>query len=211
MTKDPNFDGIARFYRWLEYCSLGWVLEGVRKSFLAELPGCRQALVLGDGDGRFTAALLRENAVVRVEAVDLSGEMLRLLGRRCRFSGDRVRVCRANVVGYRAQARPDVVVTHFLLDCLEQAEVDGLVARLGAELPIGGLWVVSEFRIPEGVVRWPARVYVAGLYLAFRVLTGLQVRRLPEFAGAMAIAGLRRVEVRRTLFGILTAELWQKS
>ena len=67
-----NFDRIARPYRWLEYLSLGRALERCRFHFLPRLRDCRRALVLGDGDGRFTAKLLDANPSVQVDAVDIS-------------------------------------------------------------------------------------------------------------------------------------------
>jgi hypothetical protein len=60
LTSPPNFDRIARPYRWLEYLTLGRSLERAREVFLPLLKDRRQALILGDGDGRFTARLLAQ-------------------------------------------------------------------------------------------------------------------------------------------------------
>ena len=43
----PNFDRVARGYRWAEYLALGPLLERTRTRHLDALPGAGQALVLG--------------------------------------------------------------------------------------------------------------------------------------------------------------------
>ena len=64
----PNFDRIARLYRWGEYALLGPALERTRNHLLPLLAIRRNALVLGDGDGRFLARLLSQNPALRALA-----------------------------------------------------------------------------------------------------------------------------------------------
>ena len=47
------------------------------------------------------------------------------------------------------------------------------------------------------------------LYLAFFVLTGLRVQRLPQYREAMAEAGWARIKEQRLLAGLLVGELWR--
>jgi hypothetical protein len=70
MSEAPNFDRIAKPYRWLEYLTFGKALQNVRLHHLPALLHCRNALILGDGDGRFTAALLAANPPITVRAID---------------------------------------------------------------------------------------------------------------------------------------------
>jgi ubiquinone/menaquinone biosynthesis C-methylase UbiE len=209
---NPNFDRVARAYRWMEYLSLGTTLERTRRFHLDSglLDNCRRALVLGDGDGRFTARLLRRNPCIQVDAVDLSAEMLRLLRRRCEFASHRLRIHQADARSCHADESADLVVTHFFLDCLTEEEVYGLVQRVAPTLAPHALWLVSEFRIPNGLLKWPALALVRGLYLAFRLLTGLRVNRLPDQAAALHTAGFRTIAEMHFLGGILTTQLWQR-
>lgn len=207
----PNFDRVARAYRWMEYLSLGTMLERAR--FWAVDAGwldrCRRALVLGDGDGRFTARMMVRNAAVRVEALDLSGEMLRLLERRCRRFGSRLSTFRADAREFEPASGADLVVTHFFLDCLEQQEVGALVRQLADGLAPGALWLVSEFQVPTGWMRVPAWLLVRGLYFAFRALTGLRVTRLPDYARELRRCGFCLVGERRLLGGLLVSQVWK--
>jgi hypothetical protein len=57
MSQPPDFNRLARFYRWMELVSFGPWLCWCRCAFVGEVSACRYALILGDGDGRFTARL----------------------------------------------------------------------------------------------------------------------------------------------------------
>ncbi len=205
-TAPPNFDPLARSYRWLEYLSLGPLLQRTRTHHLPALAASKQALLLGDGDGRFTAALLRRYPHLHAEAVDVSPAMLATLRR----SSPAVTTTQADLRTYTPSITPDLITAHFVLDCLTQSELESLVARLVPRLAPAGLWLVSDFRIPPGPLHWPARLYIRALYLAFRILTGLRITRLPDHATPMRRAGLKLTGEHRTLFGLLTTQLWQK-
>ena len=79
MNVQPNFNRLARLYRWMELFTFGPCLERCRRAFLADMAERRRALALGDGDRRFAAQLLRANADVQIDAVDFSPEMLSAL------------------------------------------------------------------------------------------------------------------------------------
>lgn len=205
-----NFDRLAGLYRWMEWGSFGPWLGRCRRAFLGDLLDRPAALVLGDGDGRFTAALLAANERVEVDAVDASGAMLRALKRQAGRDAGRVRTWVADARRWEPDGRGyDLVATHFFLDCLTTDEVRTLAARLRPALRPDAVWVVSEFAVPEGAYgRVVARPLVALLYFAFGAMTGLRVRRLPEHVEAMEQAGFVMRARRRWLGGLLVAEKW---
>jgi SAM-dependent methyltransferase len=210
-----NFDRIARPYRWLEYITLGNALENCRRRYLSQLLDRRNALVLGDGDGRFTCKLLTANPDIAVVAIDISATMLQLLRQRCEASthdaNTRLHTHQANALTFPLEGSYDLIVTHFFLDCLTQSQLDSLIARLTPHLRPKTLWLLSDFRVPTGLMRLPARFFIRTLYLAFRLLTGLRTTRLPDFATSLNRAGLLPAVQHTSLFGLLTTELWQLS
>ena len=210
---ESNFNLVARPYRRLEYLTLGRSLEDCRTYFLPQLGDCRRALVLGDGDGRFLAQLLAHNPHLEADAVDTSVTMLELLRHRCKaaiLDADiRLRTYHSNALNFPLAGRYDLVVTHFFLDCFTQADLDTLVMRVASTLAPGALWLVSDFRIPAGVMRFPAQMFIRSLYLAFRVLTGLRTTHLPDHVTALTRSGLVRLAHRQSLAGLLTSELWK--
>ncbi|MGA2558288.1 MAG: class I SAM-dependent methyltransferase [Terracidiphilus sp.] len=212
MNQTPDFDGLAGVYRWMEYFSFGPWLALTRRTFLKDATACRRALVIGDGDGRFTARLLRQNPDIRVDAVDASAAMLESLLRHARGGADRVTVHQADARSWtppQEDSPYDLVATHFFLDCLTQAEIETLAKRLRKYVTPDAIWIVSEFAIPaNGFARILAKPLISFLYLCFGVLTGLQVRKLPNHRRSLDTAGFSRSRVRRRLAGILVAEVW---
>jgi len=211
----PNFDRVARIYRWAEYLSLGPLLTRTRNHFLPQLTACRRALVLGDGDGRFLARLLQQNPNLHALAVDTSARMLHLLRQRCLRTAprasERLRTDQASALEITPSPETDLIVTHFFLDCLPQSEVEALAQRLAAQVPAGALWLISDFAIPAAPLLRPlAALYIRALYLAFRVLTGLRTTRLPDPQAALARAGFQRIARHTLLCGLLYTELWQR-
>jgi ubiquinone/menaquinone biosynthesis C-methylase UbiE len=199
----------------MEWFSFGPMLQRCRVWFLPELSEARNALVLGDGDGRFAAALLKAAPQVRVTAVDVSGAMLAQLRKNCRGYEDRLETHQAVLPGGLAELvveeRFDLVATHFFLDCLTTAEVEALAAMLRARMADGGRWVVSDFAIARGWLRLPSAMLVAALYKAFRMLTGLRTQSLPQHGEALERCGFTLLQRRRILGGILIAEVWEPS
>jgi len=211
MNPEPNFNPIARPYRRLEYLTLGRALERCRLHFLPALLHRKKALVIGDGDGRFLAALLAANPRIHADAVDTSATMLRLLSRRCEANAMRLETHHTSALAFAPTGPYDLVVTHFFLDCLTQPDLEALVARITPALAPDALWLVSDFRIPSGLMRLPAQIIVRALYLAFRVLTGLRTARLPDHAASLTKAGFLCTSRYDALAGLIAGELWHLS
>jgi SAM-dependent methyltransferase len=207
----PDFDGLARIYRWMEYASFGPWLWRCRCAFLQEITECRRGLVLGDGDGRFAARLLETNSDIEVDAVDASAAMLRALARRTRAHGGRLRTACADARAWPARgAVYDLVATHFFLDCLTTEEVGALAAKIRGATCEGARWVISEFAAPPGWLGLiVARPIVTVLYAAFGWMTGLRVRRLPDYGAALESCGFVLEKKRAWLGGLLVSEVWR--
>jgi SAM-dependent methyltransferase len=206
----PNFNRLVRLYRWMEIATFGPWLWWCRCAFLDLLVDCRRALVLGDGDGRFTACLLRTNPEIQIEAIDASSAMLEALVRRAGPDASRVYICRADARHWRPAIPPyDLIVTHFFLDCLTTVEVQSLAATLRNAASPSAQWLVSEFAIPAGRFgRLIAKPIVSSLYQAFGILTGLRLRSLPDHRAALHESGFTLEKQRTWLSGLLVSELW---
>jgi ubiquinone/menaquinone biosynthesis C-methylase UbiE len=201
-----NCDRIARWYWLLERLAFGRALERTRFEYLDEALTAGNVLILGDGDGRFTAELVRRNPTARIDSVDVSAGMLKLARRRVRG----VRFWEADARTMELPGTYDLVVTHFFLDCFTTDELESLVQRIPAHCRLGTKWLISEFSLPEtGLRRVACRVLIRGMYLFFRIATGLRVSRLPEHGQAMSQSGFRLQRRRTSLGGLLVSELWE--
>ena len=211
---ERSFDLLARPYRWMEYGAFGRSLQRCRTRFLQDVRGARTVLVLGDGDGRFTARLLADAPHTCGGAVDSSAGMLAALRTRCASQGtcDRVTTYQADLQhglppGACGQ-QYDLVASHFFLDCMSEVEIARLAAEILPLLRPGASWIVSEFCVPLTWLQLPAQLLIRSLYFAFCLLTGLRAQRLPEYARAFTQSGYAMQQRDLRLAGLLTAEVW---
>ena len=218
----PDFDLVARPYRWLEYLSFGPYLARCRFAQLPHLMSARRALVFGDGDGRFLARLLRLNPQLHADAVDASPRMLALLRRRIARAGAaaRVRTHGLDALEFNPRAAAvhdgaayDLVVTHFFLDCFTPPQIERLAAVVVPACAPDACWLISEFQIPAHRSRLAvlaSRLVVAALYRAFALLTGLRVRHLPDYAPILRRHGFELESHPEFLGGLLRSQLWRR-
>jgi len=212
-----NFGPLARLYAPLEWLSFGRALSRRRRCFLADarLASARHALVLGDGDGRFTADLLERYPTLQLTAVDASADMLAELERRvrARTPNAALELQRADLRSWPVpRASYDLVVSHFVFDCLTTEDIAALVARIAPALTPNARWLVSDFAIPAHALWTPfAKLLLRCLYFAFGLLTGLKVTRLPDYQTALKSAHLSLSDAETSLGGTLRSELWERT
>jgi ubiquinone/menaquinone biosynthesis C-methylase UbiE len=204
-----NCDPIARWYRWLEYLGFAGELQRRRVAFLPHVADARRILVLGDGDGRFLVRLAGQNRMASIDAVDLSARMLALARSR---AGDRVTYHQADALTMPLpEVRYDLIVSHFFLDCFDEAGAESLVARVARAASCDARWLISEFRQPaRGLAAVWARVWLRGLYFFFRMTTGLKTNRLVDHRPLLERYGFRIIQEEPAWFGLLASELWRR-
>ena len=71
-----NCDRIAPFYRIFETAAFGRRLQKHRLVYLTAAAEKRRALILGDGDGRFTEVLTRAYPNLQIDSLELSAGMI---------------------------------------------------------------------------------------------------------------------------------------
>jgi len=209
------FDALAAHYWWLETVTFGPLLQRCRTAHLPRLAGCRRALVVGDGDGRFLAELLRANPAVAADSLDISPGMLAAARRRVRGLPGAGRA-RFVVGDVRTVALPaaayDLVVTNFVLDCFPADQLAGVVTRLAAAAAPDSLWLEGDFAVPAG--RWrgqAARLALAGMYAAFRSAARISAAELVDVGPLIAVHGFAPAAEMTWLGGFLRSRLWTRS
>jgi SAM-dependent methyltransferase len=192
-----NCDSIARWYRWLEYAAFGGALRRRREAFLFELGNPQSVLVLGDGDGRFLQLFTALYPQTRVDAVDSSARMIELAS--ARAPGVAFHLADAREFAFEEEY--DLAVAHFFFDCFKEEDLAAMLVRVRTKS-----WLVSEFRNTR--LSWPL---VRGLYLFFRLTTGLRVTSLPDHRGVLEGLGFRMMNEEPALRGLVVSELWVRS
>lgn len=206
------FDSLAAAYRWLEWFAFGSDLETARFCHLEHLRDCRRVLVLGEGDGRFLAQLMRRFPAMRVDCVEASGAMLRLARARLR-EGERHRVTFHHADALTAQFEAGAygaVVTLFFLDCFPQEDVARLVTQVQPALGANACWLWADFALPpSGWRHWRAALWLRGLYLFFHWKTALTVDQLPPSEKILQKAGFRLCAEKTFQAGLLRSAVYR--
>lgn len=209
-----SFDRLASAYKWLEYLALGDDLERARFHYLDHLHGCQRVLILGEGDGRFLARLIRKYPSVHVDCVDASSRMLaKARGRLSQEECARVnfRHVDARFADLCAD-NYDAVVTMFFLDCFSTEDVVRLIHSVKLALRKDARWLWADFTLPaHGWRRWRALLWLHILYCFFRWQTGLAVCRLPPTESLLGAAGFILRREKSLQAGLLRSAVYSKS
>lgn len=211
-----NPDGIAVYYESLEHLCFGRVLERRRYAFLREAQVSKYALICGGGDGRFLARLLAVNPGVEVDFVDCSVRMTLLAQQRIAGMG-RAAMRRVHFfIGDIREFKPrfngyDLIATNFFFDCLTEQEAGHLIELVTAWMLPYATWMISEFQTAGGrrFDRFWKSAIVRGLYLGFRITTGLKVSKIPNYALPLLMAGFERCREESALYGLLLSSVWR--
>jgi len=191
-VSSPDFNGLARVYRLLEFAAFGRDLERARFCFQDRLASSQRILVCGQGDGRELARLAAIAGHAEIHCIDVSAKMIARASARLR-DADRSRIVfhHLDALTSPLPLGPfDAVTTMFFLDCFTDAQVRELVPRIATTLSPGAQWLWADFRMPErGWSRLRARATIALLYAFFRWQTGIPARELPTAEAIIAAAG----------------------
>jgi ubiquinone/menaquinone biosynthesis C-methylase UbiE len=209
-----SFDRLAKWYRFTEFLAFGGDLERTRFEYLARLAGCKDVLLLGEGDGRCAErlALLLPNA--RITCVDSSLGMIERAARRISEAGaeGRVKFEYADIFEYKPGRKFDAVATFFFLDCFTPEQVASIVARTSSCLRPGATWLFSDFVVPaKGFARTRARFWLKCLYTFFRWETGLPITALPPSEEILVRAGWFRTAYVDRQGGMLRSAVFQRA
>lgn len=199
-----SFDSLAKIYEPLERASFSGKLQGIRCFCLPFAKDCGRGLLVGDGDGRFSSALLRSNRRIEIDSIDISSRMLEEAKRRAGGESSRLHQRAEDGLAFAyPEARYDFIGLHFCLDCFSQAEVDTLLPKLNQALRPGGLLAYSDFQANL----WWQRAAVRALYLSFRLGAGLTTQRLPNVSWGAAFEEIAQTQV---LGGLVFSQVLRK-
>jgi SAM-dependent methyltransferase len=210
-----SFDAIAPWYRTLETIAFGNALQRARLAWLDAIGSPRRALIVGEGNGRFLAALLQRLPLIRIDCVDTSEQMLALARQHVlRTAPDqisRVAFLQHDITSWAPHDRYDLIVTHFLLDCFNTHQVGRIVAKLAQATAPNATWLLAEFRIPEaGFARNHARAWLAIMYRFFRVVARIEACDLVDPSPFLRAEGFVLERQLLFRFRMLKSEVWQR-
>jgi len=210
-----NFDRLAPHYHWMEKIFAGGLMQRCRTTFLPSTKNCRNALLAGEGTGKFLVELLRSNPRIQITCVEQCEGMIKQTRQRLtleRLDDSQVKFQQLDVFDWTPPKKKyDLVVTHFFLDCFRAEQLQKLIPRLAGSATDNAIWLLADFRVPErGWRRWRAKVILVILYAAFKVTTSLSANWLTPPDNYLTVNGFKLVERRQVNFGFAHTDLWKR-
>ena len=205
-----SFDRIASYYHWLEKLTFSDQLQQARIAFVRQIGSPRCALVVGEGDGRFLAQLLREHQTLRVDCVEASARMIGLA--RTRVEEERVRFVCADVREVPLEENfYDLIVTHFFFDCFRESELREVIGKLASAATNGAIWLVSDFCEPlHGWRRFKGRALIALMYAFFRATAGIEAHRLVDYTPFLRAEGFALTNEALSADEMIRSQVWRR-
>jgi ubiquinone/menaquinone biosynthesis C-methylase UbiE len=207
-----SFDRVAPFYRTLEWLVFGDQLQRARVAFLAEIETPSRVLITGEGDGRFLADFVRQYPDAEVDCVDASERMIALARSRL-GAGHRVTFIHADI---RDRSLPpqhyDLIVTHFFLDCFTEEVLSTVVSKLADSATSDAQWLIADFcEPPRGWRRLWTRWLIPVMYGFFRLVAGIEGRRLVEYGPLLRAHGFSRTLAMFLPNELVRSERWRRN
>lgn len=208
-----SFDTLAPHYRWLETVVAGRVLQRARLAHLAALDSAGEILLVGEGPGRFLRPLRARRPDARITVIDASPAMIAQARRVDDSPLTTFMVADLTTWTPDADSAWDAVVTHCVLDCFGPQTLPRIVGTLGDALRPSAIWLLTDFAVPtqSGWRRLRARGAHTLMYGAFRLVTGLEARRLTPPDPWMTAAGFTLQRRRTCNHGLIHADHWQRA
>ncbi len=211
-----NFDRLATHYHWLENLFAGGLMQRCRTTFLSCTKNSRNALLVGEGTGRFLVELLHFNPQIQITCVEQSDGMIEQARQRLareRLDCSRVKFEQTDVLRWKPPAdKFDLVVTNFFLDCFRADELQKLVSLLAKSATAEAIWLLADFRVPErGWRRTRANIGLWALYAFFKVSTSLSASWLTPPDAFLTAAGFKLGNRRLANFGFAHSDLWRRT
>lgn len=199
-----SFDQLAKAYEPLERLTFAGRLQEIRRFCLPHIRSCQRGLLIGDGDGRFSNALLAINSNIHLDSIDISPRMLEVAQERAAKDSDRLTPHATDALRFQyPDSRYDFIGLHFCLDCFSQDAVDSLLPQLERSLKPGGIIAYSDFQATK---LWQ-RVLIQILYFSFRLGAGLKTSRLPIVKWS---PNLETIASKEILGGLVFSQVLQK-
>ena len=183
-----NYDHFAKYYAVSEYLTFGNRLKKCREAWVNELLGNENILLLGDGDGRFSTALLQKYPHINIVSLDANQAMLNQAQRRRKKAGisdnrlhnrcEDVRIWRP------ANGQYDGIFAQFFFDSFHEADLEMIIIKIRNALTTNGQLFVSDFHLPDDtkIGKLRGRLTLGILYPLFKIIADLKVQHLADYS-----------------------------
>lgn len=206
-----GFNFFAPFYDFFAFVFFGNSILNAQAFLLPEVGKCKSALVLGGGTGKLLMELLKRDVAEHYCYVDISDKMIaKSRARLKKYFPEKINsvqfIC-GTVNDVAASEKYELIITPFVLDCIEEEKLGAMMEQLKTHHVAGGKWLFADFNVPEKR-RSLAAVKVRVLYFCFNVVCGLGMKRLPDFEKEFWELKYKKVKENYFLQGLMVARIY---
>ncbi len=188
MDKLDGFNLVAPVYDALGRIVFGNALAESQTCFTHLVNAGARVLVVGGGTGKAVKALMSANANCEVRYVEAASAMINRARLNLKPFQERVTFIHGTHESIPPDELYDVVITYFFLDLFPEERCRQVAVKLAASLKDDGIWLAADF---TSGIRPLHRFLLRTMYAFFRVASGIEARRLPQWENAIVRAGLR--------------------
>lgn len=199
-----NFDRISSVYDLLASIVFGRSIRRAQTLFLKEISQGGHVLVLGGGTGWLLAELLSLNPNCQVVYIDASMKMVEMAKKKAKGSKN-VFFVHGTENSIPRGIRFDAIITHFYLDLFAQESCDKIVSLIRGSCHNRTLWLACDF-INKA---WWHTAMLFIMYTFFRVVSGLNVKELPDWKKSIMQSGFVEIRTKSFSKGFISSALFQ--
>lgn len=185
-----NYNKTAWFYDSLARLVFGSALKNSQKHLLPLVPKNARILIIGGGTGQ----TLEDLAALQYEGLDItfveiSANMTALAQKR-NAGNNRVTFIVDAIEQVQLDYNFDVIITGFLFDNYDDADLPPTFTHIHAALKPGGLWLNTDFQLTG---KWWQPLLLKTMYTFFRMFSSIPVSKLPDVSRVFALHGFNAI------------------
>ena len=207
MNRNNSFDAVASIYDLLVRLIFGSELRRAQECFLDELKHANRILIIGGGTGRIIHSIRSRNPKAKIDYVDASFEMIRRA--RSKVKSSKVTFYHVYWESFELQDLYDAVLCFFFLDVYSDDELMGAMSRVDQSLKSDGVLFFCDFHTGKKQ-SFLFKTLIKGMYLFFRLVGALSVKKLPVFDEALKKAGFELISSKRFFYGMVLSAIYKK-
>lgn len=211
-----GFNRLSFVYDRLSQLVFGRQLNVAQDYFIDGIKSGSSVLVVGGGTGKSLSAIFKHHSYSKITFLDISSGMLAkargYVQKNHRSQLEHITFIEGTFEQLPETENYDVIITPFILDCLDDKTLDNTLTGLYGKLNNNGEWLFTDFNVPPRPVyiKWAANGIVLSLYLFFNMFCKLGVSRLPDFSKHFSRLFVHPQETNYFLRGLLVSQRYVK-
>ena len=202
-----NYDIVAPYYDRLSRLVFGNKLKDAQQYLFQQIQPGSNVLIVGGGDGWAVETITNLcNQGLSITYIDSSAKMIALAKERNR-QGNEVEFINACIEDVSLPGMYDYVFSAFLFDNFPQDLCNRIFYKISGHLKPGSMWLYVDFKNSDKLRH---RFLLGFMYVFFRLLCGVEARKLPEMGALFNSDDYYNTETKKWMEGFIMAQVFVK-